>query len=57
LPSRAAFAPDAAWVSNERILKLSKEQRRKFLSVCPEFVIEVMSPSDRLKDAHKKMQD
>ena len=57
LPTRAAVSPDAAWVSNARITRLSKEQRRKSPPVCPEFVIEVMSPTDRLKDAQQKMAD
>jgi Uma2 family endonuclease len=57
LPNRAALSPDAAWVSNKKLAKLSREQRRKFLPVCPEFVVEVMSPSDRLKAAKAKMGD
>jgi Uma2 family endonuclease len=57
LPTGAALSPDASWVSNDRISNLSKEQRRKFLPVCPEFVIEVMSPSDRLKAAKEKMEE
>src|ERR1700746_2738358 len=57
LPTGAALSPDAAWVSNRRLLQLSKEQRRKFPPVCPEFVIEVMSPSDRLRDAKEKMAE
>ena len=55
LRSGAGYSPDAAWLSNERLSKLTKEQRRKFPPVCPEFVIEVMSPSDRLKTAKDKM--
>jgi Uma2 family endonuclease len=55
LPSGAARSPDASWVSNGRLAKLTKEQRRKFLRLCPEFIVEVMSPSDRLKDAKEKM--
>jgi Uma2 family endonuclease len=57
LPTGAALSPDAAWVSNDRIARLSKEQRRKFPPVCPEFVIEVMSPSDRLPAAMEKMAE
>jgi Uma2 family endonuclease len=57
LPTGAALSPDASWVSNERILKVSKDRRRKFPPVCPEFVIEVMSPSDRLKGASEKMKE
>jgi len=57
LPTGAALSPDAAWVSNSRISKLSREQRRKFPPVCPEFVVEVMSPSDRLRTAKEKMEE
>ena len=57
LPTGAAYSPDAAWVSNKRLSRLSKEQRRKFPPVCPEFVIEVMSPTDRLKSSMQKMEE
>ena len=57
LPTGAALSPDAAWVSNSRLSKLTKDQRRKFPPVAPEFVVEVMSPSDRLKSAKEKMQE
>jgi Uma2 family endonuclease len=57
LPTGAILSPDAAWVSNERFAKLSKDQRRKFPPVVPEFVVEIMSPSDRLKPAMEKMKD
>jgi Uma2 family endonuclease len=57
LPTGAALSPDAAWVSNRRISQVPKEQRRKFPHICPEFVIEVMSPSDRLPAAQEKMAE
>jgi Uma2 family endonuclease len=57
LPTGAAYSPDAAWVSKERLAQLTKEQKRKFPRLCPEFVVEVMSPSDRLKTAQAKMDD
>jgi Uma2 family endonuclease len=57
LPTGAALSPDAAWVSNHRIAQLSKVERRKFPPLCPEFVIEVISPSDRLKSAKEKMAE
>jgi Uma2 family endonuclease len=57
LPTSAALSPDASWVSNARISRVPKEQRQKFPPVSPEFVIEVMSPSDRLRDAKMKMEE
>jgi Uma2 family endonuclease len=55
LPNTAVRAPDACWVSHEKLATLSKEEYRKFAPLCPEFVIELMSPSDSLKDAKEKM--
>lgn len=57
LPTGAALSPDAAWVSKDRLSRLSRDQRRKFPPVCPEFVVEVMSPSDRLRAAQEKMPE
>jgi Uma2 family endonuclease len=56
LPDGSALSPDASWVSNESLRRLSMEERRQFLRLSPEFVIEVMSPSDRLKPAKEKME-
>jgi Uma2 family endonuclease len=56
LPDSSVLSPDASWVSNESLARLTRAQRREFLRLCPEFVIEVMSPSDRLKDAQAKME-
>ena len=57
LPSGAGYSPDACWVSNESLAKFSKEQRRKFLPLAPEFVVEVLSPSDRLNAVKEKMKE
>ena len=56
LPDGAGLSPDAAWVSNATLAKLAPQARKRFMPVVPEFVVEVMSPSDRLKDAHEKME-
>jgi Uma2 family endonuclease len=56
LPDGSGRSPDAAWVSKERIALLSRSERRQFLRLVPEFVIEVRSPSDRLAAAKKKMR-
>jgi Uma2 family endonuclease len=57
LPSGAGYAPDASWVSNAKLATIPKSHRRKFPRVVPEFVVEVMSPSDRLPRARKKLQE
>jgi Uma2 family endonuclease len=56
LPSGRVLSPDAAWVSSERMAGFSREQRKKFLRVVPNFVVEVLSPSDFLSSARAKMQ-
>jgi len=55
LPNRAVRSPDAAWVLKSRLKRFSKEEREKFLPLCPDFVIEIMSPTDRLADLKNKM--
>ena len=55
LPDGAIRSPDAAWVRRERLAALSAEDKRRFLPLAPDFVIEVRSPSDRLSDLQDKM--
>jgi Uma2 family endonuclease len=47
LPNGAKRAPDGAWVRRETWDALTDEQQEKIPPVCPDFVIELMSPSDR----------
>lgn len=56
LPDTSGLSPDAAWVSNEALARLSPQQRREFLALSPEFIVEVRSPSDRLPKAKAKME-
>ena len=48
-------SPDAAWISNERWNVLTLEEQTKFPPLCPDFIIELTSNSDDLKDAVEKM--
>ncbi len=57
LPSGAMRSPDAAWVERSRLRGLTPAKRRKFLPLCPAFVIEIRSPSDGLPVAQDKMQE
>jgi Uma2 family endonuclease len=57
LPSGAAFSPNSSWVLRSRVTALTKEQKRKFPPLCPDFVAELMSPSDRLSKMKAKMQE
>ena len=49
-------APDASWVSYARWNLLTVEQQEKYVPLCPEFVIEVRSKSDRLGPLEEKME-
>jgi Uma2 family endonuclease len=47
-------SPDAAWVSNARIESIPKQDRKRYAPFCPDFAIEVKSPSDNLPELHSK---
>jgi Uma2 family endonuclease len=57
LPNGADRSPDAAWVSSARLVELTPEQKRGFLPLCPDFVIELRSPSDNFADLQAKMEE
>ncbi|MBZ8178513.1 Uma2 family endonuclease [Oscillatoria salina] len=57
LPNGAYRSPDAAWISLAKWNRLSPEQQDKFPPICPDFVIELRSPSDSLKSLQEKMQE
>lgn len=57
LPNGGDRSPDAAWVRSDRWEALSEEDREKFPPICPDFVIELRSRSDRLKPLQEKMQE
>jgi len=57
LPSGAARSPDASWVLRSRLANLTPEQKKKFLRLCPDFVVELRSPSDRLRQVQAKMRE
>ncbi len=57
LPNGAERAPDVSWVAIERWQDLSEEEQQRFPPLCPDFVVELRSPSDNLKDVQEKMQE
>ena len=56
LPDGSVRSPDAAWVSLTKVKSLSEEEKARFAPLCPDFVIELRSPSDKLSDLHTKME-
>lgn len=57
LPNGAMRSPDVSWIKKERWEALTPEQQSKFAPICPDFVIELMSPSDSLSLTQAKMQE
>ncbi len=57
LPNGADRSPDASWIKLERWDALTEEEKQKFPPICPDFVIELLSPSDSLKVAQEKMRE
>ena len=57
LPNGAVRSPDAAWVSQARWEALTPAQQAKFPPLCPDFVVELASPSDSLADLTAKLNE
>ncbi len=57
LPNGADRSPDASWVPRERWEALTPEQQEGFAPICPDFAVELHSPSDSLKKIQEKMQE
>ena len=57
LPNGATRSPDASWIKLTRWNSLSAEQKTKFALICPDFVVELKSPSDSLQLLQDKMQE
>ena len=56
LPNGAIRSPDASWIRRERWTALTKAQRVKFAPICPDFVVEVRSQTDKRSYLLEKMQ-
>lgn len=57
LPNGADRSPDAAWVTNDRWNALTIDEQNRFIPLCPDFVVELMSPSDSRSVLQSKMQE
>ncbi|MEI2577277.1 Uma2 family endonuclease [Scytonema sp. PRP1] len=57
LPNASDRSPDVSWIQLERWNALTPEQREKFPPIAPDFVLELMSPSDSLSVVQAKMQE
>jgi Uma2 family endonuclease len=57
LPNGSDRSPDAAWIRKDRWDALTREERSRFAPICPDFVVELISPSDNLANIQTKMQE
>ena len=57
LPNGGDRSPDVAWVERSRWQALTQEQQRKFPPLCPDFVLELVSPSDNPTTVRAKIQE
>lgn len=57
LPNNANRSPDVAWIKKDRWDALTPEEKAKFSPIAPDFVLELISPSDSLPETQTKMQE
>lgn len=55
LPNGAIRSPDASWIPLTKWQQIPDEEKEKFAHICPDFIVELMSPSDSLKETQEKM--
>src|SRR5215213_7604086 len=57
LPNGAIRGPDVSWMRREKADNVSKDERDRFAHICPDFVVELRSPGDRLPPLMNKMDE
>jgi Uma2 family endonuclease len=57
LPNNAIRSPDASWIRRERWDSLTQQQKDRFAPICPDFVAELRSRTDRLRVLLSKMEE
>lgn len=57
LSTGANRSPDASWIKLQRWNSLSPKQQERFAPICPDFVVELKSPSDNLQTLKEKMEE
>ena len=56
LSDGSTLSPDGGWVEAGRLAALTQHQRERFLPFAPDFILEILSPSDSLADLDAKME-
>ena len=57
MPNNAMRSPDVSWIPKEKWEKIPKDDRKRFAHICPDFIIELVSESDSVKDTMEKMEE
>ncbi len=57
LPNGAMRSPDASWILKSRLAEMTPEDENRFMPICPGFVVEVRSITDRLSILQNKMDE
>ncbi len=57
LPNGATRAPDASWVERARLATLTPKQKKEYFPLCPDFVLELRSATDRINRLKEKMEE
>ncbi|MEM7594177.1 MAG: Uma2 family endonuclease [Cyanobacteria bacterium P01_A01_bin.83] len=57
LANGAIRSPDISWIAKDRVDRFTKAEKARFLPLAPDFVLELMSPSDKLEVTQAKMQE
>ncbi len=55
LADGSMLSPDASWISDDRWNALTREQRRSFPPICPDFLVEILSASDSRSTLRAKL--
>ncbi len=56
LPDGSIRSPDAAWIEAARWDVLSEAEKNRFSPLCPDFIVELRSPSDDMTALEVKME-
>ena len=57
LPNGALRSPDVAWIAIDRWLAVPTADRQRYAPICPDFVVELRSPTDRLPAVRRKLRE
>ena len=55
LPDNSMRGPDVAWISKERWNQLSLKEQKSIPQIVPDFIIELQSETDNIKELKQKM--